>query len=59
MICLYKEIKGKKTKFYYCSVFDKAVDDKKCAICSIRKKYENEKVKRLFKIMFGGWYKEK
>ena len=55
MICRERTIKGKTTKYYYCNILKKAVDDNKCEICPIRRKYENEKVNRIFKMMFGGW----
>lgn len=36
MNCKHVEVRGNTTKYYYCKVFDKAVDDYKCRKCVMR-----------------------
>ena len=55
MNCKHKEIKGNTTKYFYCNLFGKAIDDYRCKDCIMKLESKDNTVNKLFNEMFGGW----
>lgn len=48
MSCKHLTIAGKTTKYYYCQVFNKAVDEYKCRDCMLKIENQADVINELF-----------
>lgn len=53
MACKHRKVKGGTTKYFYCSIFNKSVDNYKCNNCLMKIESEGEQLNRLFSQIFG------
>lgn len=55
MGCKHRKIIGDTTKYYYCQIFKKPVDDYKCKNC-LMKIEDNDDIMDAFNKIFGGGF---
>lgn len=54
MSCKHRTVEGRTTKYFYCKILNKSVDDYKCRDCMMKIENENDAMDYLNKI-FGGF----
>ena len=52
MVCKHIKVQGDTTKYFYCTLFNKSVDEYKCKNCMMRIKNKNNKLNELFGQIF-------
>lgn len=55
MGCKHRKVVGNTTKYYYCQIFKKSVDNYKCKSC-LMKIEENNDIMEAFNEIFGGGF---